>query len=202
MENWLDNNYLNQENISKFKKEFLENKPFAHLSIKNFLKKEKAIELLKKLQQEKFYLKDSDLFTFLQTNDIISTEVKVLKEFRDFFNSEKFINYIFRLTGVVISNDKLDMFASLYQDTHYLLPHDDQLDSRKIAYVLFLSNQQSSGALALYDSKEGTPQKVVKEIFPEFNKLILFEVSDKSFHEIKEVIGNTQRIAITGWFHD
>ncbi len=202
MENWINKEYLNDESISKLKKEFLENKPFFHFSIKNFLKEEKAIELLKHLQQEKFYLKDSDLFTFLQTNDIISTEVKVLKEFRDFFSSEKFVNYIKKLTNVEISYNKLDMFASLYQDTHYLLPHDDQLDSRKIAYVLFLSNQKESGSLAFYNSKEGIPQKVVKNIYPEFNKLILFEVSDKSFHEIKEVVGDTQRVAITGWFHD
>ena len=202
MENWINNNHLKQENISKSKKDFLENKPFSHFSIKNFLKEEKAIELLKHLQQEKFFLKDSDLFTFLQTNDLISSKNKILGEFRGVFASEKFINYIKELTNVEISNDKLDMFASLYQDTHYLLPHDDQLDSRKIAYVLFLSNQKTNGELALYDSKEGTPIKVSKQIFPEFNKFILFKVSDKSFHEIKEVIGDTPRIAITGWFHD
>mgnify|MGYP003342408719 CR=1 FL=1 len=37
-------------------------------------------------------------------------------------------------------NKKVDLFASLYQDTDFLLPHDDKLESRKIAFIIYLSN--------------------------------------------------------------
>jgi prolyl 3-hydroxylase /prolyl 3,4-dihydroxylase len=90
----------------------------------------------------------------------------------------------------------------LYQRTHYLLPHDDQLDGRAVAFMYYLTslNQDEGGALCLYDSKDNTPTRIQQKIQPQKNTFVFFRVSAKSFHEIKEVLrGN--RLTLTGWFY-
>ena len=96
------------------------------------------------------------------------------------------------------------MSASLYLKTHYLLPHDDRLERRRIAYLYYLSTlaKKDGGALALYDSKNKKPTEIVKKIVPQFNTFAFFEVSGRSFHEVEEIVSDKQRIAISGWFHD
>ena len=195
---WVNSDYLDSENISRLQESFLSVGPFPHLELKDFFKEEKIIEVLHALTEEKFFLKDSDLFTFLQTNDFSSTDNKVLQEFRTFLSSKKFVEYMTDLTRIPLSENSFDMFGTSYEDKHYLLPHDDRLEGRKIAYFCYLSNlsRGDGGSLRLYESAG-----VAKEIIPQFNTFAFFAVSRKSFHEVKEVVGS-QRITITGWFHD
>ncbi|MBI4919561.1 2OG-Fe(II) oxygenase [archaeon] len=197
---WINKKYLQPE---QFKQEFLNNKPYPHLEFKNFLKEEKAMEVLKSLAQEKFIEKEADLFKFMQTNDLGSTKNRVVKEFVQFLYSKEFIDYMQKLTGFKFQN-KVDVAGTLYQNTDYLLCHDDELEGRKIAFLFYFSDfeENEGGSLNLFDSKKGKPVKVVKKIVPKFNKLAFFEVSPISFHEVEEVIADKQRIAIGGWFYD
>lgn len=176
------------------KDEFLSGKPFAHIMIDDFLAPEIAAEILERLSAESFEYKESDLFTFKQTpmlryEDFLAFLEGVLKP------------EIEEITGVKIGD--IDMHGSLYEDTDHLLCHDDQLEDRVIAYLLYLSDvdEADGGALTLYDEVDGKPGRVVKRIQPKFNRLVLFRVSDISFHAVEEVITDTQRIAIGGWFH-
>jgi hypothetical protein len=46
------------------------------------------------------------------------------------------------------------------------------------------------------------PIDVVKSLVPHENSLIFFEVSDRSFHQVAEVLSVTKtRLSINGWFH-
>jgi len=78
------------------------------------------------------------------------------------------------------------------------LPHDDRLEGRKIAYVLYLSDlrEEDGGSLDMYED-----MKIVKSIIPKFGDLLLFEVSEKSFHQVAEVLTDANRLTIAGWFH-
>ena len=98
----------------------------------------------------------------------------------------------------------IDMSASAYEQTHHLLPHDDQVEGRKIAYSFYLTSlhEENGGALAFYNAKQNKPRKIVKRFTPEENTFIIFLVSKISFHEVEEVLVDKQRIAISGWFHD
>jgi len=178
--------------------------PFPHFIIKNFLPQQQAIQLFKALQHEQFELKQSDLFLFYQTNDLISSTNPVLQQFRVYLASKQFTTQLTLLTKIKLKPNIIDMSGTIYTDTNYLLPHDDQLQGRKIAYIYYLSTLQKNdgGALALYHSKNNQPTKITKRIQPTFNTLLLFPVTNTSFHEVEEVITKTQRIAISGWFHD
>ncbi len=177
--------------------------PFPHLIIPNFLKEQNAINLLKALKDEPFELKQSDLFTLYQTKDLISSNNPIIKKFRNYLSSKEFTTYLTQITKIKIIPNTIDMAGTIYTDSNYLLPHDDQLEKRKIAYIYYLSTLKKSdgGALAFYNSKHNQPTAIVKRTQPTFNTLILFPVSKKSFHEVEEVITNKQRIAISGWFH-
>lgn len=72
----------------------------------------------------------------------------------------------------------------------FLLCHDDELDSRRIAFILYLNSWKSEwgGNLELFSATESVhPSKVVKSICPDFNKFAFFEVSETSFHQVNTV---------------
>ena len=46
------------------------------------------------------------------------------------------------------------------------------------------------------------PTEVAKTLCPKNNTLLFFEVSDRSFHQVSEVLTQTKtRYSINGWFH-
>ncbi len=200
LKEFINPDYLNPE---KFRKEFLTNKPFPHLELKDFLSEKKAIEVLKALSREKFFNKEADLFKFSQTNDLGSTKNKVMKEFVQFLYSKEFIDFMQKMTGFKFKN-KVNVAGTLYQNTDYLLCHDDELEGRKIAYLFYLTNlgDDDGGSLNLMKSSvDGMPSGIARKIIPKFCSFAFFEVSSISFHEVEEVITDKQRIAIGGWFY-
>ncbi len=166
---------------------------FLHSVNRNFFQEKQLIKILKALTKEKFFFKQADLFQFKQTNDLVSSKSSTLQELRAFLLSEEFISHIEQVTKLKLKRNQIDIAGTLYESTDYLLPHDDQLDSRKIAFFIYLSECEG-GELNLY--KEWKPTKIK----PQFNTFAFFEVSEKSFHSVEEVIKG-QRIAITGWYH-
>ena len=203
LSSWINRSHLEENKIKEYQKSFSQNQLFSHLQIKKIFVEEKVIVLLSALSQEKFSLKRSDLFTFFQTNDFAGMENKIIQEFRAFLASPEFLEFIEDITGIKLAPNIVDMTASLYQDTHFLLPHDDRLKGRTLAYSYYLSTLQDGegGALLLYDSEDNKPVKISKKILPELNSFMFFLVSKKSFHEVEEVVGSNCRLAISGWLH-
>ena len=187
----------------KLNAEFRQAQPFPHLVIPNFLIKEQAGNLLKALAQERFLPKEADLFKLMQTDDLAGTKNKNLQEFRRVLASQEFVGWLSKVTGITLTPGVIDMAGSLYQDTDFLLCHDDRLEGRKIAYMYYLSDfkEREGGSLNFLGHKGTTPTKVLRKIAPKFNTFVFFEVSPHSFHEVEEVLVKKQRITIGGWFH-
>ena len=199
---WINPEYRSEEKTNKFQTTFSNNNPFPHLELLNFFKQEKIIELLQALSKQEFSLKQSDLFQFSQTSDLLYCGHPVLKEFADLLSSPEFIDFMQKITKIKLKG-KIDLFGSIYQDTDFLLPHDDQVPGRKVAFMLYLNDleEKDGGALALYESKNKTPTKIVKRILPKAGSLVFFEVSAVSIHMVEEVLTDTQRITLSGWFY-
>jgi len=196
---WINKKYLNLNKLGELKKIFLHSNPFSYLELKNFFNDYKLIKILKALSKEEFHEREADLFKFMQTEDFKLIKNKTLNDFRKFLLSDEFISLIKFITEFKLIN-KIDMSGSLYQNTDYLLCHDDLLEGRKVAYFLYLSSMgdNEGGNLNLFDSE----MKVNDKITPKFNTFAFFEVSSKSLHELEEVVVDKQRIAISGWFYD
>jgi phosphatidylinositol glycan class S len=190
---WVNSVYARR--IAGLKKQFSSNKPFPHLVLGNFFSP-KIKTVAKQLLKERFYEQNSDLFQFEQTDDCRNAKQPAVKEFYKFFSSRGFIAFISQITGKNLKS--IDMSGFIYDDTDYLLPHDDRLSGRKIAYVIQLGDnfkEADGGALQFFKGK-----KIVKSVPPRFNTLIIFEVSSKSLHQVQEVVSK-RRISFAGWFH-
>ncbi len=196
---YINKKYLN--NVSAIHKSFSFANPFPCLVLNDFLDNKFAKLILKELMKEKFSHQECDLFSFSQCNDLALSNNFILKKFYDFFNSDEFKDFIFSITNIKCSA-KIDASGFIYRSADYLLPHDDRLESRKIAYVLNLSNnfsKKDGGSLDFFNKN-----KVIKSFIPSFNTLILFKViENKTFHQVSEVLTDKKdRISIAGWFND
>lgn len=202
LSSWVSDKYLGD--IENLKLQFNSNRPFQHIVLKDFLKKERVSDLLGALQKEKFIHKESDLFSLNQTHDLKSSKSNILRSFHLMAASKEFADFMCNLTGIKVKAGALDLAGSLYKSGDYLLCHDDQVEDRKIAYILYLSQdfkESDGGSFMLFDEKNGEPNRLVQKHLPLFNHLMIFQVSRVSFHAVEENMSNKERYAIGGWLH-
>ncbi len=200
LNDWINKTHLNK--ASSLKKSF-NKQPFPHHLLKNFLIPSKITKIIKIIDKEKYSEKNTDLFHIHQTQDLKFAKTKALKEFYQFISSREFISFIEKITNKRLSK-KIDVSSLKLKKINYLLCHDDQLSNRKLAFILYLTTLKKSdgGSLSFFTAKNKKPHEVIKSFYPVSNSFMIFEVSDKSFHQIDEVLSGKQRITIGGWFHD
>ncbi len=188
--------------ISKLKERFHKGQPFQHVVIENFLTNPEQI--LRALEKEKFLLKDTDLFSFKQTNNLYFSKIAGVKKAVSTLSSEEFADIVGEISGLKLKPGAIDVFGALYDKTNYLLCHDDRLEGRKIAFVLYLSEsfgKKDGGSLVLLSSNAKHPVRKVVAYPPLENSLVIFKVSTKSWHEVEEVLSDRKRYTIGGWLH-
>ena len=192
------------QEISKLEKRFKAAQPFPHVVIENFMADNSHKQLLSALKSEKFSRKDMDLFSFSQTGNLFHSKNQVVKGAVEAFSSPRFSSPISAISGIKLRAGAVDVSGALYEKTDYLLCHDDRLEGRKIAFILYLSKsftQADGGALVFLSSKGNHPGKKLIAYPPLENSLMIFEVSRKSWHEVEEVWSDNKRYTIGGWLH-
>ena len=148
---------------------------------------------------------------------------------RDAMYSSDFREYLSTITGSgPLSGKKTDMAINVYTPGCHLLCHDDVIGSRRVSYILYLTDpdtpwkEEWGGALRLYPTQTytegGEVTKVPSPDFsvsipPAFNQLSFFAVQPgESFHDVQEVYAEETksdkekavervRTAISGWYH-
>ncbi|XP_015521815.2 prolyl 3-hydroxylase OGFOD1 [Neodiprion lecontei] len=179
--------------------------PYRICKISDVLAENTFISKLKdELKDVESCRKNMDLYQFEQTKDLANVKSESIVQLYRTFESD--------LTDWMRNNTKIDLSGKIsissarYSDTDYLLCHDDNMGDRRIAFILYLSENwtaQDGGSLDIFDTDEnGQPNCIVRSLIPEYNSLIFFEVSDKSYHQVSEVVSTDKvRISINGWFH-
>lgn len=175
--------------------------PFPHLVIDDAARDPEA--LLGLIEEEAVARYEGDLFVFEATPpEPRSDELKrVRAEFAAAYTAS-----LSRITGHAVS--KIDMRAYAYRPGHYLLAHTDHQDGlqRRLAYAYYLPSPDApaGGELELFacetDHGEITATHSAKLIEPVPNRLAIFEVSDRSLHQVREVLGGL-RLSLAGWFY-
>ncbi|KAH8179896.1 oxoglutarate and iron-dependent oxygenase degradation c-term domain-containing protein [Sarocladium implicatum] len=186
-----------------------------------------------------FTPKETDIYKIHQSGDLANldglddeslSKLPSLLALRDAVYSEAFRNYVAHITGCgPLSGRKTDMAINVYTPGCYLLCHDDVIGSRRVSYILYLTDPDTpwqpewGGALRLFpveekENKDGEVAKTplpdaAKVIPPAWNQLSFFAVQPgESFHDVEEVYhaknkemlekqGGRVRMAISGWFH-
>lgn len=184
-----------------------------------------------------FTEKETDIYKIFQSGDLanldglddssLSKLPSVLK-LRDAMYSARFREYLSSVTGSgKLSGQKTDMAINVYTEGCHLLCHDDVIGSRRLSYILYLTDPDTpwqaewGGALRLFPTTtekdaKGEDVKIPSpdyslSIPPAFNQLSFFTVQPgESFHDVEEVYHPREgedktkkrvRMAISGWFH-
>lgn len=185
-----------------------------------------------------FTPKETDIYRIHQSGDLANLDglddaalekLPSLLRLRDAMYSSQFRKYVSTITGSgELSGRKTDMAINVYTPGCHLLCHDDVIGSRRISYILYLTDpdipwkETWGGALRLFPTtthdddgvKTVTPEPdTTKVIAPAWNQLSFFAVQPGlSFHDVEEVYhaknekqlkkdGGRIRMAISGWFH-
>jgi prolyl 3-hydroxylase /prolyl 3,4-dihydroxylase len=186
-----------------------------------------------------FTPKETDIYKIHQSGDLANLDglddgalekLPSLLKLRDAMYSSSFRKYVSTITGCgELSGRKTDMAINVYTPGSYLLCHDDVIGSRRVSYILYLTDPdlpwkaEWGGALRLFPTKTFEDEKgektvtpspdVSKVIPPAWNQLSFFAVQPgESFHDVEEVYhAETReqlekdrgriRMAISGWYH-
>lgn len=177
--------------------------PFPHLVIDEFAPAEALPELLAILDEEPVVRQESDIFAFEATApEPTTTELRALRdEFAVLLAAP-----LSRITGTPVT--RVDMRAYAYRPGQFLLPHSDHQVGlqRMLAYAYYLPSPEAplGGELELYRCRVEGGTIVATDsaclIEPRANRLVVFDVSDVSLHQVREVLGGL-RISLAGWFH-
>ncbi|CAO3611236.1 unnamed protein product [Cunninghamella echinulata] len=103
------------------------------------------------------------------------------------------------------------MSINSYNEGCHLLNHDNVIGTRRVSYILYLTDPdqpwdpKDGGALELYPVIEkGIPATEPTVIIPpQWNQFVMFTVQPgHSFHSVEEVVPQGKpRLSISGWFH-
>jgi Rps23 Pro-64 3,4-dihydroxylase Tpa1-like proline 4-hydroxylase len=184
-----------------------------------------------------FTEKETDIYKIFQSGDLVNldglddaslSKLPSLLKLRDALYSARFREYLSAVTGSgKLSGRKTDMAINIYNEGCHLLCHDDVIGSRRLSYILYLTDPDTpwqaewGGALRLYPTttkKDINGEDVLVpspdfslSIPPAFNQLAFFTVQPgESFHDVEEVYhprggedksAKRVRMAISGWFH-
>lgn len=180
--------------------------PFRHFIIDSFVSEPdfRAIHALSRNKQ--YNARRTDLFCFRQSDELKGEHTVINNLLGQKYFDEEFIGHLEAVSGRKLGR-QFDTSFQVYGYGDHLFPHDDLLENRAFAYVLYLVDdsytEECGGALALLDSDVYmSPRRVVKRVHPSTNRLIVFEVSRISFHYVEEVLASSKsRYSLTGWFY-
>ncbi len=224
---------------------------YARISVEGFIRYKHGVireliapALLRSVRTEvqenlSFTPKETDIYKIHQSGDLANLDglddsslklLPSLLKLRDALYSTDFREYLSKITGSgPLSGKKTDMAINVYTPGCHLLCHDDVIGSRRVSYILYLTDPDRpwkpewGGALRLYPTEtftgtDGQPTKTPSPDFsvsipPAFNQLSFFAVQPgESFHDVEEVYARTAtdkeeddggrvRMAISGWYH-
>lgn len=179
--------------------------------MESFLEESFAQELKKSVEALPFKHKATDLFDMYQSPDLkpfLKDHDNPISLVCHEIYSEKFTETVSRIIGKPIDREEIDFAAQKYCQGQYLLCHDDRVDGRRVAFVLYLVDPAWSpldgGQFEKYPiDQDGNPlNEPVESFSPSWNTMVFFEVTRWSHHQVAEVIGNLPRLSVAGWLHD
>jgi len=233
-------NLFSSDSVKQYSKAYANSEPYKHAVVSGLVDD----ALLRSVRREileniHFTPKETDIYKIHQSGDLANLDgldpaalekLPSLLQLRDALYSSDFRRWISEVSGAgPVSGLKTDMAVNVYVPGCHLLCHDDVIGSRRVSYILYLTDpdvrwQPSwGGALRLYSTDEktgddGKKYQVPREMWskvipPAWTQLSFFEVRPgESFHDVEEVYhrskdveaevdGGRVRMAISGWFH-
>lgn len=177
--------------------------PFPHLVIDELVAAEALPGLFEILEDEPVERYTADLYVFDATAP--EPQTAAFRALRETFGAT-LAPVLSRITGRAVG--RADLRAYAYRVGHYLLPHTDHQDhlARALAYAYYLPSPEApdGGELELYrcrlEHDELVETAPATRIAPAANRLVVFDVTRSSLHQVREVVGGL-RLSLSGWFY-
>ena len=143
--NWLSNlgvkdvinsSLFEETTLNNLNSDFKAEAPFPHLQQQGFLEEVFAKQLAEELKGLDYALRKNDLYEFAQSKDLNDCKLPLITKFREVLYSAEFRQSLGAITGMELKSE-VDMFAAVYERGHHLLPHDDQLNTRAVAFIMY-----------------------------------------------------------------
>mmetsp|Transcript_15263 Transcript_15263/g.38465 ORF Transcript_15263/g.38465 Transcript_15263/m.38465 type:complete len:637 (-) Transcript_15263:204-2114(-) len=200
--------------------------PFPHSQILKVFQSQFLIACKEEIKsQTKVNFKESDLFRVYQSIDFANLDperAKAMKldtskltnvmKLRDLLYSQEWRSFVEQCAGLETGTliDKIDCACNCHAPGCHLLCHDDVIGTRKISYIIYLTEEdwdgpREGGALEMYGPQNNDTNSTpvpVSRAWPIFNSMAFFEVlPGRSFHAVQEVTGERPRLSLQGWYH-
>jgi prolyl 3-hydroxylase /prolyl 3,4-dihydroxylase len=234
-------NLLDDDTVAAYRQSYSKSGPYPHGVVPKLIED----TLLRNVRTEindhiHFTLKETDIYRIHQSGDLANLsgldsealkQLPSLVQLRDALYSPDFREWVSNVTGAgLLSGQKTDMAVNVYTPGSYLLCHDDVIGSRRVSYILYLTDPDKpwcaewGGGLRLFPTevKQNNSGEDIKvplaehtlNIPPSFGQLSFFTVlPGESYHDVEEVYypphgqdtkdedGGRIRMAISGWYH-
>ncbi len=198
LENKVFNNFASLANI------FQQNIPFPHIVIDNFLDQELAHQLDTEFLSEnsKFWYKYNNAIENKKSYNHWEAFPKWTYRFFSYLNSQEFIDKLQKL----FTNTKLFADIGLNGGGWHLHANGGKLNAhldysihpklnleRKLNIILYINEnwqEEWGGMLGLWNHNKITqqPDKLVKKIYPKFNRAVIFDTTCNSWHGLCETV--------------
>jgi Rps23 Pro-64 3,4-dihydroxylase Tpa1-like proline 4-hydroxylase len=170
--------------------------PFPHVVVDDFRATADLVDLLDAEPVEQY---QADIYIFDASAPEPATAE--LRTIRDAF-ATALAPRLSRITNKPLA--RADMRAFAYRPGHYLLPHADHQDglARQLAFAYYLPSPDPpvGGELELFRVTPDGRTTSARLIEPVPNRLVIFDVSDVSLHQVREVLSGL-RLSLAGWFY-
>lgn len=183
--------------IEKLKQEFKTNKPYPHIIIDNFLKEEAANKIFADFPKDETFNKHyKGLNEFKSEGSNFEDFPAIFSDLKKEFHSSEFCSFLEKVTGIKdVYSVEDGLGAGLHQgingsylDIHIDFNiHYDRDIHRRLNLLLYLNKDwkdEWGGHLEMWD-KDMT--KCEKYVFPAFNRCVVFETSEISYHGYSKI---------------
>ncbi|GFR40250.1 hypothetical protein Agub_g822 [Astrephomene gubernaculifera] len=197
--------------------------PYKHCVMKQLF----SSDLLRQVRDEiinniNATYKETDLFKVFQTGDLgnldsldpqAASKLPGLMRLKKALYSDDFRAFVTTVTGCGDLSPRTDCSCNVYAYGGHLLCHDDVIATRRVSYIIYLTDpddpwvEADGGALELFPLVEGqehtpAPDPTLAHL-PSFNTMAMFTVTPGvSFHSVQEVFSpDKPRMSISGWYH-
>jgi Rps23 Pro-64 3,4-dihydroxylase Tpa1-like proline 4-hydroxylase len=177
-------------------------RPFPHVVVDALVPDTALAELRDAVAKEPHWPNHDEIYDMMRSGEPMAHPT--LCAFQAELGSAAALATVRAVTGKPV--ERIEMRSYVFMPGNYLLPHTDCQSQvgRKVAFAYYLWNGPlEGGELDLFDCDVAngriTASRPGTTILPQPNRLVLFDVSLASLHQVREVtIG--ARLSLSGWF--
>jgi len=177
-------------------------RPFPHVVIDDLVAPDTLSALCAAVSQEPHWPNRGEIYDFMASADTVSHPV--LRAFHARLGAPDVLHAVRAITDRPVA--RCDLRSYVYLAGSYLLPHSDSRAAlgRMVAYAYYLHTAGCEGGeLELFETAMAGDELISAtpaiRIAPRANRMVMFDVTNGSLHQVCEVVAGT-RVSLTGWF--